>query len=71
MSRELDELTRKIKKKGKHSDEYYLELEKEAHEYLRGDYPEEEKQRFRFGWLEALEMICAGIRYESERRQDD
>lgn len=71
MSKKLDELTERITRKGKHSDEYYLELEKEAHEYLLGDYPEEEKQRFRFGWLEALEMICAGIRYKSEGHQDN
>ena len=49
--------------------EYYLALEKEVDDFLDSDASEDDKEKVRGGvfGLEALDMICSGIRFEWAR----
>ena len=70
MSNKCIELIEKITRRGM-PDQYYFDLLDEIHEYFEGDYPQDEKDRMRFGHAEMLEMICSGITYRREQNKKD
>lgn len=56
-----DELIQRIENK-RELDEEWLILREEVQQFLNGDYPEEEKKKFKpLGTLEILTMMCDGL----------
>lgn len=45
------------------SDDEWLQLEKDMHEFLKEDHPQSERKRLiPLGWLESVTIICDGIK---------
>ena len=54
------ELIKRYMTKGRTIKEEF-EFEKEVHDYLKSDAPEEEKTKLRY-YTESIEMLCNGLR---------
>lgn len=58
----INELIQRYEKKGKTNDDW-LQLEKDMHQFMDEDHPLEEKRKLSpLGALESVTIICDGIR---------
>lgn len=59
---EIEQLIQRAKNKNNTAQEW-LQLEKDMHQFLSEDHPDEEKRKLTpLGWLESVTIICDGIK---------
>lgn len=62
MTQNIEDLVIRVQNKN-NSDDEWLQLEKDMHEFLKENHPEEEKrQLYPLGGLEVVTIICDGIK---------
>lgn len=62
MAQNIEDLVKRAQNKD-NSDDEWLQLEKDMHEFLKEDHPQSERKRLiPLGWLESVTIICDGIK---------
>lgn len=62
MTQNIEDLVKRAQNKN-NSDDDWLQLEKDMHEFLKEDHPQSERKRLvPLGWLESVTIICDGIK---------
>lgn len=62
MTQNIEDLVKRAQNKN-NSDDDWLQLEKDMHEFLKEDHPVEEKRQLSpLGGLEVVTIICDGIK---------
>ena len=69
MAQNIEDLVKRAQNKD-NSDDEWLQLEKDMHEFLKKeDHPQSERKRLiPLGWLESVTIICDGIKRERGMR---
>lgn len=68
MAQNIEDLVKWAQNKD-NSDDEWLQLEKNMHEFLKEDHPQSERKRLiPLGWLESVTIICDGIKRERGMR---
>lgn len=68
MAQNIEDLVKRAQNKD-NSDDEWLQLEKDMHEFLKEDHPQSEiKRLIPLGWLESVTIICDGIKRERGMR---
>lgn len=68
MAQNIEDLVKRAQNKD-NSDDEWLQLEKDMHEFLKEDHPQSERKRLiPLGWLESVTIICDWIKRERGMR---